>query len=428
MKPFNDEDLIAYHLHELAPRRARALEHALRTDPLLAAEFEAYAATLRAFKSDTPVAMDEKVLARNWNILRPSLVAHRTRPAVRFRWHLPALAGGGLALAGTVLIVATHHYNASRVPLTSSLREPTHMPQTTTSVENSLTARTPLTEQSGGTGRQEQVARPFSLSSNSDPQDAPHRRIAYLSLATEPAAAPQLIPLAPVPLPVLPAPPSVPVTMEPEAPLQASPSRRAQLKRGRSSVHHERVTDLTFSVDGTLIGTRAANNSGTEQYFQGATHAISAIAAFHQQLRPFIGYRLTASYTRPEFQYTLQTPTSTDSTVSVNSRVYEFAATYVVQGPHYRAFNTSAEAGAGFMGFIPTTASTATSYNARGAAVVGVAAEVALTKHLALHVAYRGQVFKGPDFKYTDYAGPVVTTTLFSNEPTVGITYRFSHK
>ncbi len=181
-------------------------------------------------------------------------------------------------------------------------------------------------------------------------------------------------------------------------------------------------------MGGTLIGTRQASSNGTDSYFQGATHAISAVAAFHQQLRPAVGYRVTASYTRPDFQYTLRTPTTTGSTIDIDGRVYELAATYVVQGPHHGRVSTSAEAGAGVMGILPTLPSTDTSDNVRFAAVYGVVAEVGVTKHLAVHLAYRGQAFKGPDFKYTGFFGPVSTAVLLSNEPTVGITYRFSHK
>ncbi len=51
-----------------------------------------------------------------------------------------------------------------------------------------------------------------------------------------------------------------------------------------------------------------------------------------------------------------------------------------------------------------------------------------MSKHLAIQTSYRMQIFKGPDFQSTGNIVPVVTTTLMSNEPMVGITYRFSHK
>jgi hypothetical protein len=108
--------------------------------------------------------------------------------------------------------------------------------------------------------------------------------------------------------------------------------------------------------------------------------------------------------------------------------VYELAATYVVQGPHRGGLSTSAEAGGGVMAVLPTVPDSETSYNLRGAAVVGVAAEVALSKHLGIHLGYRAQVFKGPDFQYSGTDKSIVGTTFLSNEPTVGITYRFHSK
>ncbi len=74
------------------------------------------------------------------------------------------------------------------------------------------------------------------------------------------------------------------------------------------------------------------------------------------------------------------------------------------------------------MAFLPTEASTGTSYNVRGAALIGVAAEVSLTHQIAVHLPTELRPSKGPT-STTDYAGPVVVTTLFSNEPAVGITY-----
>lgn len=427
MKAFTNDDLIAYHLHELKPRRARALEQALQTDPALAAEFEAFAVTLREFKADTPLSMDEDILDRHWSLLRPSLLVHTAGSARRSWWRLSALTLGGLAFASTIWTVSVHHHAAPRAPSVSSNSKLETVPQRSSLSQEGLTADLPWSMRSGRTGKHGQMRR-VSPPPRIDQEKASDRRISYLTLAAAPTPVPQYIQLAPAsPLELPPAPPVL-LTMEVPEAFGRSQGKRSRSKRSHPSAHLEHATDLTLSVGGTLIGTRQANNSGTEQRFQGATRAISALAAFHEQLRPLLGYRLTASYTRPEFQYTVRTSTSTGSTVSVNSRVYELAATYVVQGPHHGRLTTSAEAGAGFMGFLPTTASTETSYNLRGAAVVGVAAEVSLTKHVAMHVGYRGQAFKGPDFKYSAFTGPVATTTMFTNEPALGITYRFSQK
>ena len=428
MKPFGEEDLIAYHLHELSPRRARALQRELQANPQLAAESEAFAATLRAFKGDGLLAIDEEVLDRNWTELRPSLVPYRARPTVGSRWRLPALAGAGLAFASIALMIARHHHQVTINPWTSPVRQSRTIPETPPPVPGSLASDAPFTEESGRIERYKEMARLLPPPLTMNIQRSPRRRTQYLSLASVPAPVPDLISPAWAPLPVLSAPPTLPITIAPGAPVQTASNGSTHSKRRNSFGHRESQTDLTLSMGGTLVGTREANSSQTVQQFQGATRAVNAMAALHQQFHPAVGFRVTASYTRPEFQYSMHTATTTGSTVSVNSRVYELTATYVVQGPHHGRLSTSAEAGAGLMAFLPTEASTGTSYNVRGAALIGVAAEVSLTHHIAVHLAYRGQAFKGPDFHYTDYAGPVVVTTLFSNEPAVGITYRFSHK
>lgn len=229
-------------------------------------------------------------------------------------------------------------------------------------------------------------------------------------------------------MPVLPLQTAVPGIVVPGVASQGVTEEAGRSKRRHSSPHHERTTDLTFAMGGTLIGTRQGSSSGALESSQGASRAVSAVAVFHQQLRPAVGYRLTFSYTRPEFAFSTKDATSSYGTTYVNSRVLELAGTYVVRGPHTGRVTTFAEAGAGLMSFVPTVAAMDTHSSLRGAAVFGVGAEVPLTKRLALHAAYRGQVFRGPDFKANGPVGPYVTSTLFSNEPTVGITYRFVHK
>ena len=45
----DQDDLIAFHLHELSPQQERALHRVLRTNPALQAESVAIAATLQRF-------------------------------------------------------------------------------------------------------------------------------------------------------------------------------------------------------------------------------------------------------------------------------------------------------------------------------------------------------------------------------------------
>jgi opacity protein-like surface antigen len=416
MKPFDDKDLIAYHLHELPPRRAHALRRALAQDPALAAEYDAYAAMLDSFKQAPTFPMDEAVFARNWQAILPSLATHRMAP-LRLRWRLPALAGAGLAFAATAFFLTTRPSNQTPTPAVSTTRQPgiaaLRVPDTQNSPSKEIHARI-------GTAT---PFRPLVAHSHSESG----RLIAPIRLPAAPALVPHLIPLAPISPLVLPEAPSTRITMEPESPSQTTTRPRSSRSR-RTSLHREHPFDLTFAMGGTLIGTRATG--GTDSSTQGATHAVIALAAFHQQLHPFVGYRVAVSYTRPDFQYSHQGTSTSGLNSDLNGRVYELATTYVVQGPHHGAVSTSVEAGAGMMAFLPTQQNyyTSTSNNLRAAAVVGVNAEYALTKHLAIHAAYRAQVFKGPDFNYSGPGAPATASTLFSNEPMLGITYRFHPK
>jgi len=102
MKNFTEDDLIAYHLDELSWLRRRQLRRALEKDAALAAESEAIAETLRAFGGDAAPVVDEALLERNWQRVRPSLevlspAPHRTRTL----W----MVGAGSAFAGALAVV-----------------------------------------------------------------------------------------------------------------------------------------------------------------------------------------------------------------------------------------------------------------------------------------------------------------------------------
>ena len=74
MNSFDENDLIAYHLHELSPSKERAIRSALNRNTELAGQSEAIAATLRMFdKSEGIPVVDTTVLVRNWLSVRASL-------------------------------------------------------------------------------------------------------------------------------------------------------------------------------------------------------------------------------------------------------------------------------------------------------------------------------------------------------------------
>ena len=133
MMPFNpehnEEQLIAYHLHELSPLRARAVRRALELDPELAAESEAIAETLRAFSSHEPAPqIDQAMLERSWQSVRPSLAV--LSPARRrYSWGWAFAAGAGFAaIVAAVLVFSLFHYAVSPVS-----RAGVHVPATPSS-------------------------------------------------------------------------------------------------------------------------------------------------------------------------------------------------------------------------------------------------------------------------------------------------------
>ena len=425
MKPFDENELIAYHLQELPPRRARALEKAMRADPSLAAESKIYAEMLRSFKRRTPLDLDEEVVERNWSRLWATLPRRPLRPRTRLRWIIPALTGAGLAFAATSFFITTHHHAVA--PATDWVHQSKEMAQSRPSTENPVEGNV-LPEEAGNDSRDMHKGLALPAIPHTHPPTqrrypVPPRIISSARGRLEPAPVLQFIPLARTPLPLPPepelphialAPTSVPQVTEANAP--------SEPKHPHSSIHRDHPMDVTLAMGGMLVGTRGFTNNGAT-HSQGATHAVSAAASFHQQLRPALGYRIAVSYSRPDFLYS-----SGAGQTDINGRLYEVAGTYVLQGPHRGIVSTTVEGGAGIMAVLPSVKSSGTGKNMRGAAIVGVSAEFAVSKHLAIQTSYRMQVFKGPDFQSTGTIVPITTTTLISNEPMVGITYRFSHQ
>lgn len=429
MKPFSENELIAYHLHELSPRRARALEEAIQSDPLLAAECAAYAAVLHSFKSDVPLDVDEETMDRNWSRIWSKLPVAPLRPAMLSRWLVPAMAG--FAFAATAFVVFTRNTHG-----------PVHKPSTASS-DSKVRHATPSFSDSpaahagqGDPNMERGYSQPSRVRFTLSPaaalighlHDAPPRMLPVVPKGEEASPMLQYIPLARMPFPLPPAQDSpVPANNAEQQQITFGPDHASKLKQPHKVNHRDRYMEVTVAMGGTFIGTRDVNETHT----QGATHAVNAIGSFHQQFRPAIGYRFTASYTRPDFQY-VERPNSNSSgsQTDVVGRVYSFAGTYVVQGPHRGVVSTTVEGGTALMAFLPVADAYGITRgaNLRVAGVVAVGAEVAVTKHLAINTGYRVQIFKGPDFRSSNAGLPQIATTLISNEPSVGISYRFAQK
>jgi hypothetical protein len=105
---FSEEDLIAYHLDELAWWKKMLLPRQLKLDVELAAASEEIAATLRVFSGDPSPDVSEATLDRSWQRVRGSLSVLDAPRRSRRVWILgTASAGVAVALAlGTAIAIS----------------------------------------------------------------------------------------------------------------------------------------------------------------------------------------------------------------------------------------------------------------------------------------------------------------------------------
>jgi hypothetical protein len=433
----DQDDLIAFHLHELSSPQERALRRVLRTRPDLQAESIAIASTLRAFPKHEPaLPLDAAALERHWQSLRQSLPLHvPPTPAPRTffsRWALPALATSTLATAA--ILLSLHHLAPTPPSIVANNHPPTYAlpPASNPSFDGAATL----------------PSSPYTPIHALPSASTHHTTFLNLSQQQPRSAFPSLSSIAP----------STPSTARPSSPSEATPantplastdhpattrypkasasgliaccSSGIQPQGHASHPHHDHTTDATFATFADLTSARSFTSTAvTTPYTQSANPSVGVLASFHQQFRPWLGYRITGTHSAPSFQYAY-TPTGSNGTAQtvVPENVYEISATYVVQGPHRRRLSTSAEAGAGVLDFHPTNPNAAlgVSNSIRSTAVLGISAELALTKQLFVHAGYRALLYKTPTAYLTSGLNiPLSGNLTFSSEPVVGLTYRF---
>ncbi len=430
----DQDDLIAFHLHELSSPQERALRRVLHTNPALQSESLAIASTLRAFPKHEPaLPLDAAALDRHWQALRPSLIAYIPPTPAPFaffklpamRWALPTAAAA--ILTTTALILALHH-TPQPAPTTIARNTPPPLTAAPSSAVPPSTAVPPISSvpteffvlpTRANASSFAAPGLPQTIPSNSS-QAEPTPTLSHTQLASVPSATISEFhsAVATNQQPNSTAPPAS------NAPTNPQPSTRS---------HHNRTTDITLAVLGNLTPDRSfTSTTGTVNaaYTQETTPSVGALASFHQQLRPWLGYRITASYSEPTFQYAYQAGAEGSEGNIVRQHAYELSGTYVVQGPHHRRFSTAAEAGIGLLALLPadsdlTTIPVGNTFHPEG--VFGVSAEYALSKHLAIHAGYRALLYKAPE-AYPAYGAvvpPAPNNFTLSNEPVIGLTYRF---
>lgn len=429
------DDLIAFHLNELPRQQVRALRRALQTNPALQAESIAIAATLHAFPKHEPaLPLDAAALDRHWRTLQPSLPIYTAPPIVPSslfphmfpRWAFPALAGS--ALVATTLLVAVHHSRHTQPPTIAAIATPS------SSVPTLQPPASP------------QPQLPFTASPNAfNPSQQPTHSTwppSSAPLETATAKAPEPLFPAQPPTPVAPTNPSIPTTEAPppppsnpaEAPpsaeITAQASTQSPIHSGRSRwkspFHNPPATELTLAIFGDITGSRrttstigTGTSATTESVSQTPGPAVGALGSVRQQFGPWVGYRVAVTYVSPSFE-------------STGMNIYEFAGTYVVQGPHRGRLTTSAEAGAGLLDILTNpNFPTIRSRVFRPAAVIGVGSELALTRHWSVRAEVRTQLYKSPLLNSASLVNGSPTSAgslTFNINPIVGVTYLFGRR
>jgi hypothetical protein len=445
----SEQDLLAFHLSELPPPRADAVRLALAQDSALAKQSAILAATLAAVTLNAkdanrnPMLLDKTILDRNWQAIRLQVGSY---PSRSLRWKIPALGGSILsaAAAGVALVAYVHHPASEGSSLSKSISQTTEqnwrppLMQDLTVTPNGKAGSLP--NQPGfhpklGSGIYYSKSNRFN--SEIHPIDlAPWPPPAAVSLPNEP--------LRHSPSPMVSdqdftqeSRPSItaanPIQDDPE--IRTEPTQTTNLIKPNqhlsNEAHRAHPLDVMLGVGGTFIPKHESTAANNDSHTLSATHAILAIGSLHQQFRTALGYRITLSYSRPDLGYTYSfTDAATGTRYSqggnINSRIFEVAGTYVVQGPHHKGLTTSVDAGAAFLAFLPDTSPLPDATSSfRAAGLLGVNFDYAITKHIGARLGYRAKVFKSPSFGYNGSNIPVSTPLVVDNEPSLGVTYTF---
>ena len=433
-------DLIAFHFHELSRPEERALNRILQSNPALALESAAIAQTLLAFPKNEPAfPIDAAVLERNWQALRPALALHFPQPSTRHfllrRWTIPALAASALA-ATALFLTLNHHPQTHPTTLatiqhpasTASLASPAIESTTASASDTQLASSAPAAWTNGRASNSRSTSAPTgsaptdtrAAAANSAPTESQTANNSANTIASTTTTSP---------ISMQPNPTTTSTSATTATPATTIPPPTATARRTTPALHHSHPVDISlamfgdFTVNQSFTNTNALLGTGTST--QIVTTAVGALASVHQQLRPWLGYRVTTTYSRPTFNYTFvgsKNPAFTNGG-NINAAVYELSGSYVVQGPHRGRITTTAEAGAGLLAFLPQQQYVSGS-TFRPAAVAGIGAEYAVTKRFSVHAEYRALVYKAPNFPYTDVYAPVTTNTTLTGNPILGFSYR----
>jgi hypothetical protein len=422
MKPFDENELIAYHLHELASRRELEIRQMLEADAVATAESDAIAETLREFRGygAAPV-VDAAVVERNWQSIRPSLAYLTPRPQRvswlrSVRWQ-PLGVGLGLAgaAAGVVMVLLPHRVAGP--------------------VANGAPTAETVAPLAAGGGAVVGMGAPVK-------RVAPQRyngRPGPLTTAPIDRGVDDTLLVAPGNRVERAEPGVAPPAVAGELPYSSSASAASDGQAGvtpvsnaaKSSRVRVRLSQPFREMDVALGGYGMATMSSAQDMGNGsrtvATRlSVGARASFHQQFKRWLGYEVAAEGTRTNVVYTYSNSSPLAFAAgSIGSNVFEVTGTYVVQGPRGKQVSSFADVGGGVVAFVPSQITQTITSNYRPAAVAGVGMEYHLSRHWGVRAEYRGLFLVSPTFNYVGTALPVASHKMLSSEPTLSLTYRF---
>jgi hypothetical protein len=415
----DQDDIIAFHLHELTPPQERAFHRALRTNPALQAESLAVAATLNALPRHEPLPSSLNAATttnRIWNSLRPSLIPYVPVAATPFaflklpvaRWAIPTLAASTLIAITALLVVSRHLHNSASTTATIAA------PPGNIFVPSAQQLPPPTTAPPGSRNSYSMAQRHVRSDTSALIQTASTNPVVPAQPTIRSVVPPQSPASSTVP------PSNLFAQLDPVPPALRQPPGKSDKPLRAPRSHRSASNELTFSIFGDVAVTSRATltySSGASAASQSVSQSpgatVGALASFRQQFGPSRGYRLTGTYV-------------SQSSGSKSLQNYEIAGTYVLQGPHHGRLTTSAEAGAAL---VATTYDNSRTYHP--AAVLGVGSEVAFSRHWGLRAEYRAQFYKSPAvFSAIAPLGISVSSSnnTFDSDAIVGVTYLFGHK
>jgi len=174
---------------------------------------------------------------------------------------------------------------------------------------------------------------------------------------------------------------------------------------------------------------------GTSQFFlksQSSSLSEGGLSTLHVGLKPYLGFNVNFSYSqfKQDFSFyggTIDRGTATGygDVGSLNTRMYEFTASYVFEGPRIKRFRTFGQFGGGGLLFQPISADFAKE-ESRPAMLFGAGTEFPISPHFSIRAEYRGLLYKGPKYQ-TSASGsyPQQRLLTLTSLPAISFVYNF---